>query len=80
MQRVKSKTPQTVKPQVLDTEKRLNILFDHLNNEDLLKPDTVDEMNELAKSIEARQHDQAQALFTDVLTNKTDEGSNWMVC
>ena len=80
MQRVKSKAPPTFIPQVLDTEKRLNILFDHLNNEDLLKPDTIDEMNELARSLEARRHDQAQALFTDVMTNKTDEGSNWMVC
>lgn len=66
-------------PQVLDTEKRLNILFDHLNNEDLLKPDTISEMNELAQHLQARNYDQAQALFTDLMTNKTDEGSNWMV-
>jgi protein transport protein SEC31 len=79
MQRIKSKAPPAFRAQVLDTEKRLNILFDHLNNEDLLKPDTIEEMNELARSIEARQHDQAQVLFTDIMTNKTEEGSNWMV-
>ena len=66
-------------PQVLDTEKRLNILFDHLNNEELLRPDTIAEMNELAQHLQARNYDQAQALFTDLMTNKTDEGSNWMV-
>jgi len=79
MQRVKAKAPVQYKTHVLDTEKRLNILFDHLNNQDLLKPDTIQEMNELAGHIQARQYDQAIALFTDLMTNKTDEGSNWMV-
>lgn len=79
MQRVKSKAPPAFKAQVLDTEKRLNILFDHLNNEELLKPNTITEMNELAQHLQSRQYEQAQALFTDLMTNKTDEGSNWMV-
>ena len=80
MQRIKVRAPAPYKPQVMDTEKRLNILFDHLNNEDLLKPDTISEMNELAQALQARRYDEAQAIFTDILTNKTDEGSNWMVC
>jgi protein transport protein SEC31 len=79
MARIKSKAPAQFRPQVLDTEKRLNILFDHLNNEDLLKHDTIAEMNELSQSIQGRQFDQAQALFTDIMTSKSDEGSNWMV-
>ena len=79
MQRIKSKAPPAFKPQVLDTEKRLNILFDHLNNEDLLRPDTIEDMNQLATSISERQFDEAQTLFTDIMTNKTNEGSNWMV-
>ena len=62
-----------------DTEKRLNILFDHLNNEDLLKPDTIQQMNELAANIQAKQFDTAIAIFSELMTNKTDEGSNWMV-
>ena len=79
MQRIKARAPPSFKPQVLDTEKRLNILFDHLNNEDLLKPDTISEMNELAQALQARQYEEAQGIFTDIMTNKTDEGSNWMV-
>jgi protein transport protein SEC31 len=80
MQRVKARAPAQYRQHVADTEKRLNILFDHLNNEDLLKPDTIDEMVELANYLQARNYDQATALFTDLMTNKTDEGSNWMVC
>jgi protein transport protein SEC31 len=79
MQRVKARAPAQYRQHVADTEKRLNILFDHLNNEDLLKEDTIEEMNELARFLQARNYDQATALFTDLMTNKTDEGSNWMV-
>jgi protein transport protein SEC31 len=79
MKRVKAKAPPQFKPQVLDTEKRLNILFDHLNNEDLLKPETVTEVKELAEALGAGRHDDAGALCTDMLANKAEEGSNWMV-
>lgn len=79
MQRVKAKAPANYKAHVVDTEKRLNILFDHLNNEDLLKPDTIDELNKLANNLQGRQYDEAAAIFSDLMTNKTDEGSNWMV-
>ncbi|CAI6339171.1 unnamed protein product [Periconia digitata] len=79
LQRVKGKAPAQYKQHILDTEKRLNILFDHLNNEDLLKPGTIQEMNELAGFLQNRQYDQAIAVFSDIMTNKTDEGSNWMV-
>jgi hypothetical protein len=79
MQRVKAKAPAAYNAQVVDTEKRLNILFDHLNNEDLLKPDTVEQMQRLAGAIKARQHDVATGILTEIMTSKTDEGSNWMV-
>lgn len=76
---MKAKVPASYKQHVADTEKRLNILFDHLNNEDLLKPDTIQQMNELSGHIQARQYDQATAIFSDLMTNKNDEGSNWLV-
>ncbi len=79
MQRVKSKAPSNFKAHVIDTEKRLNVLFDHLNNEDLLKPDTVQSMVELAQAIQAKDFEQAQAIHVEIMTNKTDECGNWMV-
>lgn len=80
MQRVKSRAPTTFKAQVNDTEKRLNILFDHLNNEDLLKQDTIENMVGLSRAIQARNFEQAQAIHVDIMTHKTDECGNWMVC
>ena len=53
MQRVASKAPPSFTPQVKDTQKRLNILFDHLNNEELVKPDTIQRLNELAEALTA---------------------------
>ena len=79
MQRVKARAPSSFKAQVNDTEKRLNILFDHLNNEDLLKKDTISSMVELSQAIQARDFEQAQAVHVEIMTNKTDECGNWMV-
>lgn len=79
MQRVKARAPSSFKAQVDDAERRLNILFDHLNNEDLLKPNTVADMVELARAIQARDYETARAIHLDILTNRTDECGNWMV-
>ena len=79
MQRVKSRAPATFKNHVVDAEKRLNILFDHLNNEDLLKPNTIGEMVELAQAIRAKDYEQAQAIHVDIMTNRLDECGTWMV-
>ncbi|KAI9869403.1 MAG: protein transport protein S31 [Trichoglossum hirsutum] len=79
MHRVKSQAPSSFKAQVIDTEKRLNILFDHLNNDDLLKPETIQNVLQLAGAIQARDYATAQAIHLDVLTNKTDECGQWMV-
>ena len=78
MQRIKAKAPAQFRPQVLDTEKRLSILFDHLNNEDLLNAVAVEELSGLAEAIRGRRFEQAQALFQDIMTGKTDGGEQWM--
>lgn len=80
MARVKSRAPASFTAQVNDTEKRLNILFDHLNNETLLKADTVAEMLEISNAVQAREFERAGALLTQVMKVKLEsEGGNWMV-
>lgn len=79
MQRVKSRAPSSFKAQVDDAERRLNILFDRLNNEDLLKPNTVADMVELSRAIEDRDFDTARNLHVDIMTNRMEECGNWMV-
>lgn len=79
MSRVKARAPAAYADRVKDTEKRLDILFDHLNNGDLLKPDTVTQIVELATALENRQFDRASEIQLDVHQNKVDECGNWMV-
>lgn len=79
MQRVASKAPANFAPQVKDTQKRLNLLFDHLNNEELVQPATIDQLGQLAQALVGRNYDIAQQIQVDVQKTKTEECGNWMV-
>ncbi|KAI1084459.1 hypothetical protein F5B20DRAFT_524949 [Whalleya microplaca] len=79
MQRVASKAPASFAPQVKDTQKRLGLLFDHLNNEELVKPDTVEELGKLALALEAKDYAEAHRLQVEIQRDKTEECGNWMV-
>ncbi|KAJ5460482.1 Protein transport protein sec31 [Penicillium daleae] len=79
MQRVKARAPSSFKAQVDDAERRLNILFDHLNNEDLLKPNTVEDLANLARAIQSKDYETARVIHLDIMTNRTEECGNWMV-
>ena len=79
MQRVASKAPPSFAAQVKDTQKRLNILFDHLNNGELLKPDTIQRLNELADALSSKKYDAAAKLQVEIQLEKTNECGQWMV-
>jgi protein transport protein SEC31 len=79
MQRVAGKAPPSFAAQVKDTQKRLNILFDHLNNEDLLKPDTIERLSALAQALQAKDYDSAARMQVDIQREKLEECGNWMV-
>ncbi|KAF2768652.1 WD40 repeat-like protein [Teratosphaeria nubilosa] len=80
---IKSVAPQNFKPQIDDMEKRINILFDHLNNDDLLQPGTVQEVVEISRAIQGKEWDRASELFTAMQKRMEaegrGEGGNWMV-
>ncbi|KFY50708.1 hypothetical protein V496_09232 [Pseudogymnoascus sp. VKM F-4515 (FW-2607)] len=79
MQRVASKAPPNFAAQVKDTQKRLNILFDHLNNGELVKPDTIEKLGELSQALQAKNYDMASRIQVDIQREKLDECGNWMV-
>ena len=78
-QRVASKAPASFAPQVKDTQKRLGLLFDDLNNELLVKPDTIEDLSRLAEALEAKDYDAAHRIQVEVQRDRTDECGNWMV-
>jgi protein transport protein SEC31 len=79
MQRVAAKAPATFAPQVKDTQKRLNILFDHLNNEELVQPATIEQLTQLAQALQSKDYGSAQRLQVEIQRDKTEECGNWMV-
>ncbi|KAK9457669.1 hypothetical protein V1511DRAFT_455403 [Dipodascopsis uninucleata] len=76
---VKQKIPATFSRQVQDAEKRLNILFDHLNNQELLSSETIKEMVILAKALQVKDYQTAHAVHINLVTTRTDECGHWMV-
>ncbi|ORY64443.1 WD domain-containing protein [Pseudomassariella vexata] len=79
MQRVASKAPASFAPQVKDTQKRISILLDHLNNEELVKPDTIDQLTQLALALEGKNYPEAQKMQVELQRDKTEECGTWMV-
>lgn len=51
LERVKQRAPPAFQRQVKDTEKRLGILFDHINNEELLSPEALEAMLILSRGL-----------------------------
>lgn len=51
LERVKQRAPPAFQRQVKDTEKRLSILFDHINNEELLSPEALEAMLVLSRGL-----------------------------
>ncbi|GAO14245.1 uncharacterized protein UV8b_08110 [Ustilaginoidea virens] len=79
MQRVAAKAPATFTPQVKDTQKRLDLLFDHLNNEELVQPWTIERLTQLADAVQGKDYATAQKLQVEIQRDRTDECGNWMV-
>ncbi|KAL2116614.1 hypothetical protein VTJ04DRAFT_8782 [Mycothermus thermophilus] len=78
MKRVAAKAPATFAPQVRDTQKRLGILFDHINNGELVKPDTIEQLTRAAEAMAAKNYEEAHRIQTEILREKMDECGQWM--
>lgn len=79
VKRVLAKAPAQYKPKVEDTQKRLNILFDQLNNGAIGAPQVVELLTRLVDAMKTRNFDQAQALYGELVKQSELGGSKWMV-
>ncbi|KAK4683542.1 hypothetical protein P7C73_g6703, partial [Tremellales sp. Uapishka_1] len=59
-----------------DTERRLNILFDGLNNE-TVPQNAIEQMNQISKAIAARDANAALAMHVELLTTATGDMTAW---
>lgn len=79
MEQVKLYAPPAFKRQVQDTERRLNILFDHLNNNTGLSKELLDDMKILVEAMLAKNYQLALNIHINLITTKTEECGHWMV-
>lgn len=78
MARIKPLIPPTFKHQAEDIDKRLGILFDHLNNDNLLSAETIGDMVALAYALDAGDFETATAVRLAILTTRVEECGQWM--
>ncbi|KAF9439350.1 protein transport protein S31 [Entomortierella beljakovae] len=60
-----------------DAEKKLNVLFDMLNNEEVSAP-VVEQMLLLAQALQAKNYNSAYQIHLELHSTRTDEVSSWM--
>lgn len=77
LEELKPKIPEKYARHCAAMEKRLNILFDHLNNDDLLSKETVESLKEVCSALEAKDFQKANALNIQIATNHSEETANW---
>lgn len=73
----KPNIPEKFSKQIIDTEKRLNILFDHLNNEELLTPGAINDLHLVVDLLEKKEYGAALDLQVALMSNHTHESANW---
>lgn len=61
-----------------DTERRLNVLYDELNNDNVPEA-SVERLNEITQAISARDWSNAMQIHTELLTSATTDLAHWAV-
>ncbi|SCV99829.1 LAFE_0B03422g1_1 [Lachancea fermentati] len=76
--RVAPLIPQEYTKQLKDCKKRLNILFTHLETQDLLTQPTVDKLHEIVSLMKEHRYEEAMKVHVDIATNHAQEAGNWL--
>ncbi|CAN3361844.1 protein transport protein Sec31p [Diutina catenulata] len=74
---IKPKIPERFAKHGVDMNKRLNILYDHLNNEDLLSDGAIAQLKEICSALAAKDIATAASLNLALSTNFSDEMGQW---
>ena len=77
MQRIQSQAPEKFKAEVDDTAKRLNLLFDALNNGEVPSAG-ISLLMRYSKGMQARDFTEAQGAHTE-LVKQVENGGLWLV-
>lgn len=76
--RVTPLIPKEYAKQLKDCEKRLKILFQHMEKQDLLTQPTIDKLRRLVELLKEKKYADAMQVHVDISTNNAQEGGNWL--
>lgn len=79
LEKVRPNIPAKFNKQLVDAEKRINILFDHLKKGDLLTPPTVQKLVKLSTALSEGEFAKAAAVRDEILDANSNECGDWMV-
>lgn len=74
---IKPKIPEKYVKHGIDMEKRLNILYDHLNNSDLLSSEGINSLKEICDVLQAKNYQEASRLILSFAATYPDEIGHW---
>ncbi|KAI7885775.1 hypothetical protein K492DRAFT_233927 [Lichtheimia hyalospora FSU 10163] len=78
LQQARQRSPPSQKRMLDDTERRLNTLFDELNNSEV-SDGVAQLMLSLVQALEKRDYDTAQRIQVDLVTTRYEECGSWLV-
>ncbi|SCU99203.1 LAFA_0G22628g1_1 [Lachancea sp. 'fantastica'] len=76
--RVTPLIPQEYTKQLKDCNKRLNILFGHLERQDLLTQPTIDRLHQIVALMQEHRYAEAMQVHVDIATNHAHDAGNWL--
>ncbi|OUT21062.1 hypothetical protein CAS74_004060 [Pichia kudriavzevii] len=79
LESVKPIVPAKFNKHIADAEKRLNILFQHLQSRTLVTEPTVEKLLTLANALQDRDFSAAKSVKDDISNNHSGETGDWMV-
>ncbi|AAS52010.2 ADR090Wp [Eremothecium gossypii ATCC 10895] len=76
--RVTPLVPPEYNKQLKDCSKRLNILFTHIEKQDLLSAPTIEKLHTIVALLREHKYSDALAVHVDIATNHVQEAGNWL--
>lgn len=78
LQRVTPLIPQEYNKQLKDCDKRLHILFKHLEKHDLLTQPTIEKLHQIVALLKENKYSEAMSIHQDLSVNHNSEAGNWL--
>ncbi|CCF60741.1 hypothetical protein KAFR_0L01320 [Kazachstania africana CBS 2517] len=78
LERVTPLIPKEYTKQLKDCDKRLKILYQHLEKQDLLTEPTIAKLKQIVELMRSKKYSEAMSVHVEIATHHANEGGNWL--